>query len=309
MQVHYGYNDLHLRNPVVTLGIFDGVHLGHKAVISQLIRRAGEIKGESVIVSFDPHPRQVLSGKGKNLELLTSLDEKIELLEKTNVDHLVIIGFDRDFSNRTACDFVEDVLIGKINTRDIIVGFNNHFGKRGEGNFETIRKCAEEHYLHLEQVRALNSENLVISSSVIREYLLKGKLEKANSLLGYHYFMGGRVISGKQIGREIGYPTANIKPDNEDKLIPGNGVYAVEVLLTDSKYKGVLSIGVNPTVTRGSGPRTIEVNILEFDGELYGKDLSIVFRHRIRDEVYFESLAALAEQIEADRIEAMRLLG
>ena len=309
MQVHFGYNNLHFRNPVVTLGIFDGVHMGHKTVIGELIRRAGEINGESVILSFDPHPRLVLSGNRKDLALLTTLDEKIELLDKTNVDHLVIIRFDRDFSNRTACNFVEEVLVKKINTRDIIVGFNNHFGKRGEGNFETIRKCAEEHYFHLEKVRAINSENIVISSSSIREFLLNGNLEKANNLLGYSYFLKGKVISGKQLGREIGYPTANIRPENDNKLIPGNGVYAVEVLLRNDEFKGVLSIGVNPTVTRGSGPRTIEVNILGFDGELYGEDIIIRFRYRIRDELCFETIDALAEQIEADRREAMRLLG
>jgi riboflavin kinase/FMN adenylyltransferase len=308
MQVHRGYENLNFRNPVVTLGIFDGVHLGHKTVIEALLRRAGEINGESVIISFYPHPRQILSGNDEKLSFLTSLEEKIELLQKTGVDHLVIIGFDRDFSNRTACNFVEEVLIESIRTKDIIVGFNNHFGKRGEGNFETIRKCAEEHYFHLEQVRALGSGNVVISSSVIRNYLLDGDLDRANSMLGYSYFLRGTVIKGKKLGRAIGYPTANIKPDYEYKLIPKDGVYAVELHLKETIYKGVLSIGLNPTVNSGSDPRTIEVNIFGFEEEVYGERLCIIFRFRLRDEIYFDTLAELADQIEADRREAIRLL-
>ena len=308
MQVHQGYENLNLRTPVVTLGIFDGVHLGHRKVIEALLKRAAEIKGESVIISFSPHPRQVLSANQENLAFLTTQDEKIELLEKTGVDHLVIIGFDRDFSNRTACNFVEDVLIKHLKTRNIIVGFNNHFGKRGEGNFETIRKCAEEHYFHLEQVRALNSEDVVISSSNIRSFLLSGDLARANSLLGYPYFLCGTVISGKKLGRELGYPTANIKPIDEHKLIPRDGVYATELMLRERKYKGVLSIGFNPTVNKGTDPRTIEANIFGFDEEVYGENVCIVFRYRLRDEMFFDTLSGLAEQIEADRREAIRLL-
>ncbi len=309
MQVHNGYEDLDLKTPVVTLGIFDGVHRGHKIVIDKLLLRARELGGESVVMSFYPHPRQVLKNQSSRLDLLTSIEEKKSLLEKTGVDHLVIIEFDRDFSNKTACSFVEDILLKKIGTRYLIVGFNNHFGKRGEGNFETIKKCAESHNIYLEQVDALNSEYGIISSSAIREALKSGRLEEANSQLGYDYSIHGSVIGGKRLGRELGYPTANIKPSDEGKLLPKDGVYAVELIMENEKYKGVLSIGLNPTVNSGPGPRSIEVHIFGFDRDIYGKELCIIFRFRLRDELYFDTMESLRLQIEADRLEAIRILG
>ena len=302
MQVHKGYEDLDLKNPVVTLGVFDGVHRGHRTVIDRLLLRARQLGGESIVISFFPHPRQVLKRKADNFGLLTSLEE-------TGIDHLVIIEFNRDFSNKTACSFVEDILLKKIGTRNLIVGFNNHFGKRGEGNFETIRSCAEDHDFYLEQVEALNSEFGIISSSAIRKALMSGELEKANHQLGYDYFLHGSVIRGRKLGRELGYPTANIMLADKNKLLPKDGVYAVELLIEDEKYKGVLSIGLNPTVNSGPAPRSIEVHIFGFNRDIYGKELCIIFRFRLRDELYFDTLEGLKVQIEEDRIEAIKLLG
>lgn len=308
MLIHKGYENLHLKNPVVTLGIFDGVHRGHRTVIDTLVSRAREVNGESVIITFYPHPRQILSESSKELSFLTSLDEKITLLESSGVDHLIVIGFDRDFSNREACEFVKEVLIGKIGTRHLIVGFNHHFGRQGEGNFETIKKCAESFNLNVEKVRALNADSGIISSSAVRSALIEGNLEEANKLLGYQYFMNGTVVRGKELGRKIGYPTANIKPDFENKLIPKNGVYAVEIKFEDGKFKGVMSIGLNPTINDKPGERTIEANIFDFDREIYGAKVCVIFRFRLRDEIKFNSLSELAEQIESDKNMAIGLM-
>jgi riboflavin kinase / FMN adenylyltransferase len=308
MLIHQGYENLQLKNPVVTLGIFDGVHRGHRTVIDTLVSRAREVNGESVIITFYPHPRQVLSDNKKALYFLTSLDEKIILLESCGVDHLVVIGFDRDFSNREACEFVKEVLIGKIGTRHLIVGFNHHFGRQGEGTFETIKKCAESFNLIVEKIRALNTDSGIVSSSAIRDALLEGNLDAANELLGYHYFMNGTVVKGKELGRKIGYPTANIKPDYENKLIPKNGVYAVEIKLEERIYRGVMSIGLNPTINEKPRERTIEANIFDFDREIYGAKVCVIFRFRLRDEIKFNSLSELADQIELDKKKAIGLM-
>jgi riboflavin kinase/FMN adenylyltransferase len=308
MIIHRGYDNLHVHNPVVTLGIFDGVHRGHLVVINGLVNRAKETKGDSVIITFDPHPKKVLSNNNEELTFLTSLEEKIFLLEKTRTDHLIIIPFDRELSNRDACEFVGEVLIKKIGTKHLIVGFNHHFGRKGEGDFNAIKKCAESFALNVEQIRALNSESGIISSSSIRNALLNGKLEEANNLLGYDYFMNGTIVTGKKLGRKIGYPTANIKPDYRDKLIPKDGVYAVEIYIEGEKYYGMMSIGLNPTVNKGSDPRTIEANIFNFNRDIYGVKIRVVFRFRLRDELKFESLEALADQIELDKKKAMQLL-
>jgi riboflavin kinase/FMN adenylyltransferase len=309
MIIHQGYENLHFKNPVVTLGIFDGVHRGHRMVIDSLVSRAKELNGESVIITFYPHPRQVLSENKEELFFLTSLEEKTMLIEKTGVDHLVIIQFDRNFSNRESCEFVKDVLIGKIGTKHLIVGFNHHFGKRGEGDFDTIKKCAESLDFNVEKVRALNSDSVIISSSAIRNALINGRLGDANELLGYHYFMNGSIVKGKELGRKIGFPTANIKPDYSNKLIPKDGVYAVKVEHGGKEYSGVMSIGMNPTVNMDPRLRTIEVNIFNFDMEIYGEKVCIVFMYRLRDEKKFANLKDLAAQIELDKSKAIQLLG
>lgn len=308
MIIHNGYENLNFLNPVVTLGIFDGVHRGHRTVIDTLVSRAREVNGESVVITFYPHPRQVLSDNNTKLEFLTSLEEKIILLERAAINHLIIIGFDRDFSNREACEFVREVLIGKIGTKHLIVGFNHHFGRKGEGDFEAIKKCAESYHFEIEQIRALNSESGVISSSAIREALINGNLEAANHLLGYSYFMNGTVVGGKKLGREIGYPTANIKPDYPNKLIPKDGVYAVEICFNDEKYPGVMNIGVNPTVNEDADTRTIEANIFDFDNDIYGEKICVIFRYRLRDEIKFKNIRLLARQIGLDKKKAIQLL-
>ncbi len=308
MEIHHGYNNLQLNSPVVTMGIFDGVHRGHRSLLDFLVKRAAEVKGESVVITFHPHPRLVLDKSGKELSFLTTMDEKIDLISGAGVKHLVIIEFTPEFSRIRACDFVEGILVKKIGTDHLIVGYDHHFGYKGEGNFNTIRECASSMNFTVEQVPGLHSGSDTISSSAIRDALLGGNVENASKLLGYNYILGGFVIEGKKLGRKLGFPTANVKPADRYKLIPGDGVYAVEVQVNGKTLPGMLSIGTNPTVNRSPGKRFIEVNILNFSEEIYGRAIKIIFRYRLRDQVKFGSLEELQHQMEADRIDTLRLL-
>jgi len=308
MIIHKDYQNLNLVNPVVTLGVFDGVHRGHKALLGHLVSRAKEIGGETVVITFSPHPRIVLEKNKTRLSFLTTMEEKIVHLENANVDHLVIIEFNKKFSKIPACDFVKDVMLEKIGAKLLIIGFNHHFGKSGEGDYNMIKGCAKSLDFKVEQVQGLHTEEGAISSSIIREALLHGKLEEANLWLGYSYSLSGTIVEGRKIGRSIGFPTANIEPDFEFKLIPANGVYAVEVDLDGVRYPGMLSIGSNPTVNSVISSRSIEVNILNFDKDIYRKAISVVFRHRLRDEIKFDNTEQLADQMELDRQHTLKLL-
>jgi riboflavin kinase/FMN adenylyltransferase len=293
---------------VATLGIFDGVHRGHMVLLDILVRRAKEAGGESVVITFSPHPRIVLEQNNVNLSFLTTMDEKKALLAKASIDHLVVIEFDVRFSKIPACDFIKGILVEKIGTKHLIIGFNHHFGRKGEGDFNTIKQCAEELNLRVEQVQGYHTEEGAISSSLIRDALLKGKIDSANKWLGYFYSVTGTVIEGRKIGRTIGFPTANIKPDSKYKLIPANGVYAVEVQLDEDVFPGMLSIGSNPTINTDISLRSIEVHILNFDKDIYGRKISVVFRKRLRDEKKFDNLEQLTKQIANDKQDMLNLL-
>ncbi len=308
MIIHEGYENLNLVTPVATLGIFDGVHLGHRTLIDRVVQKAKVEKSESVVITFSPHPRLVLEQNNKNLAFLTTIEEKKVLLGKAGIDHLIIIKFTPEFSNIPACDFLKDILVGKIGTKDLIIGYDHHFGRRGEGDFSTIVKCAKDLDFRVEQVEGYHTKDGMISSSLIRGALLKGNVEKANNWLGYMYSLSGQIIEGRKLGRKIGFPTANIKPSSDHKLIPANGVYAVEVQLDKNLMPGMLSIGSNPTVNEDINLRSIEVNILDFDEDIYGRNMTVIFRKRLRDEKKFENLAELAKQMELDKQETLRLL-
>jgi riboflavin kinase/FMN adenylyltransferase len=308
MVIHEGYENLNLIAPVATLGIFDGVHRGHKALLDCLVKRAQEAKGESVVITFSPHPRLVLEQNNSNLSFLTTMEEKKVLLENAKIDHLIVIEFNNQFSKIPACDFIKDILVKKIGIKHLIIGYNHHFGKSGEGDFNTIRRCSEELDFRVEQVQGYHTEEGTISSSSIREALLRGKLDNANRWLGYNYSVSGTVIEGRKIGRSIGFPTANIYPDSQYKLIPANGVYAVEVHLDEKAYPGMLSIGSNPTVNSDLRIRSIEVHILNFDNDIYGRKISVVFRKRLRNEKKFDNLEQLTRQMGHDKQETLRLL-
>jgi riboflavin kinase/FMN adenylyltransferase len=308
MIIHEGYGDLDLKHPVVTMGVFDGVHTGHKALIDFLVSRARNVGGEAVVVTFNPHPRLVLPGNREGLSFLSTLDEKKRLLEEASVDHLIILKFDKDLSNLEAWDFIKQILVDKIGVKHFIIGYDHHFGKSRKGDFTIIRKCGEFYDFIVEQVSEVAVSGGAISSTAIRDALLSGRLGEANKWLGYDYSLSGTVVGGRKLGRSLGFPTANIEPDDSYKLIPAYGVYAVEVLLEQRKLRGMLSIGINPTVNNDPDSRSIEVHIFDFDEDLYNQKIRVIFRFRMRDEVKFVSMEQLSGQMKLDMKQALRLL-
>ena len=308
MEIHEGYNNLDLEKPVVTMGIFDGVHRGHRILLDTLVNRAASAGGESVVITFNPHPRLVLDKDKAKLSFLSDMDEKKQLLEKAHIGHLIIISFTPVFSRMNANDFVRNVLSNKVKTRYLVIGHDHHFGYQGEGNFKTVNKYASSMGFVVEQVRGLKSREGVISSSLIREALLTGNLDNANKWLGYCYSLKGQVVKGRGIGRRLGFPTANIKPCYRYKLIPADGVYAVEVKVNNEIKPGMLSIGTNPTVNMEPGKRSIEVNIFDFRKDIYGLEIEVLFRYRLRNEIRFENVEQLSLQMEQDREVSLNLL-
>lgn len=308
MIIHEGYEKLNLKHPFITVGVFDGVHLGHRALLDHLASTAKKKGGESVVITFDPHPRLVLSGKSEGLLFLSTLDEKKKLLAQSGIDHLVITSFTWDLGNMEACDFISEILVKKIGVKHLIVGYDNHFGKGKGGDFKKMCECAELYDFEVEQVDGVFAPEGIISSTTIRDALLKGRLEDANRWLGYNYTITGKVVEGRKLGRSLGYPTANIKPDDIFKLIPADGVYAVEVMLDNKRLPGMLSIGFNPTINKDRSGRSIEVHIFDFNMDLYGSTITTIFRFKLRDERRFENIKELTEQMKLDKQLALRLL-
>jgi len=308
MIINEGYDKLNLKHPFVTVGVFDGVHLGHRAILDHLASTAKKQGGESVVITFDPHPRLVLSGKTEGLFFLSSLDEKKKLLAESGIDRLIIMSFTRDLGNMEACDFIRKILVEKIGVKHLIVGYDNHFGRGKGGDFKRMCECAELYDFEVEQVDGVYAQEGIISSTSIRDALLKGRLEDANRWLGYNYAITGKVVEGRKLGRSLGFPTANIKPCDIFKLIPADGVYAVEVMLDNKRVPGMLSIGFNPTINKDKSGRSIEVNIFDFDMDLYGSTITTIFRFRLRDERRFENIEELTEQMKLDKQLALRLL-
>ncbi|MFZ0283079.1 MAG: bifunctional riboflavin kinase/FAD synthetase [Bacteroidales bacterium] len=308
MTVHQGYEGLKFNNPVVTLGTFDGVHRGHRELLQALVSAANRSGGESVVVTFSPHPRLVLSENPEELSFLTTIEERERLLKETGIGHLIIVKFNEHLVNMGACEFIKKVLVDKIAIKHLIVGYDHHFGRGRAGDFNTISRCAMKYGFTVEQVKEVSANQGTISSTSIRVALLNGRLDEANRYLGYSYSLTGTVIQGRRIGRIIGFPTANIMPSDRYKLLPGNGVYAVEVDLDGNMLKGMLSIGSNPTINPDPRLRSVEVNIFGFDGDLYGRVITVVFRFRLRDEIRFKTLSRLSRQMELDREQALKLL-
>lgn len=291
---------------IVTSGTFDGVHLGHQKILQRLISLCKEKNGESVVITFWPHPRLVLFPEQKDLQLLTTIDEKILLFEETGIDHLIIIPFTKDFADIDSSTFINDILIKEIGTRKLVIGYDHKFGKNREGGFEYLKANEEKLNIEVEEIPRQDIDSSGISSTAIRKHLFEGKVEKAAKLLGRNYTLSGTVSSGDKIGRTIGFPTANITVSEDHKLIPKDGAYAVYVEINDQQHKGMLNIGMRPTV---SGlQKTIEVHIFDFNSDIYGHDITITFIKNIREEQKFENLAALTAQLTEDKIQALALL-
>ena len=294
-------------NPVVTIGVFDGVHLGHKQVINILNKKATEVKGETVIVTFWPHPRMVLKPSEK-LELLSTIDEKTELLEKSGIKNLIIVPFTIEFASLSYRQFIREYLVKKIGVHTLIVGHDHQFGRNREGNFEKLTEFGLHYNFSIEKLEAEIIETEKVSSSVIRESLLKGEIEKANKYLGYNYNFSGYVIEGKKIGRSIGFPTANILLNDNNKLIPGSGVYAATVDYNGNLLKGMMNIGYRPTIVEENNIKTIEIHLFDFNENLYGKFLKVYAVRKIRNEKKFNSIDELKEQIVTDEATIRKIL-
>ena len=301
MKVYQGLENFEgVKNAVVTAGTFDGVHLGHQKIISRLKEIAKEIDGETLLITYSPHPRTVLQPDSP-VQLLNSLDEKLDLLEEFGIDHVLVIPFTKEFSRTTSIEFIRDILVNLIHTKKLVIGYDHQFGRNREGSFEHLKECAPLYGFDLEEIQAEDIDNVNVSSTKIRRALVEGEIEKVNSYLGHSYILKGVVVNGKRLGTEIGFPTANISFSQVDKLLPKYGVYAVWVDYEGGRAKGMLNIGVRPTVNRENDIPSIEVNIFEEVGDLYGKELQVSFQKRIRDEISFDNLDGLKEQLSKDK--------
>jgi len=301
MKIYRNIENFNVSNPVITIGSFDGVHLGHGEIIHKTMGISQKINGESVIFTFYPHPRQVLFPDDKNLKLITTIEEKEELFEKAGIQHLIIYPFTKEFSRLNYKSFVRDILVKKLHIKALVIGYDHRFGKNREGGCEMLDDLSKIYHFPIYKTSALTLNNLNISSTRIRKTLEKGEIENTNRMLGYHFKLYGTVIEGHGIGRKINFPTANIKPLNNNKIIPGGGVYAVKVYANNEFYPGMLNIGFRPTVNNKDKIQSIEVHIIGFHGDLYSKNIKINFYRKIREEQKFSSLENLQKQLEADK--------
>jgi riboflavin kinase/FMN adenylyltransferase len=285
--------------PIITTGTFDGVHFGHRKIIDRLTKIADSSNGESVILTFSPHPRMVLFPDDHGLQLINTIEEKIELLKNAGVQHLIIHPFTVDFSRMTSIQFVRDILVSQFKTHKLVIGYDHHFGRNREGSFEHLKEYSPLYGFEVEEIPVQLLDDVGVSSTKIRNALLSGKVDLANEYLGYQYSISGRVVKGKQIGRQIGFPTANIFVEDSTKLIPKEGVYSVDVLINDTKYQAMMNIGQSPTVAAKS--QRLEVHIFDFNQDIYEHTIKVFLKERVRDEVHFENLDFLKEQLQKDK--------
>ena len=295
-----------ISNAIVTTGTFDGVHLGHRKIIHRLKELANANDGETVLLTFSPHPRIVLFPDDHGLMLLSTLDEKVDLIRRAGIDHLIIHPFTQQFSRLSSTEYIRDILVGQIDVKKLVIGYDHQFGRNREGSSENLMELESLYDFEVEEIPAHVMNDINISSTKIRKALLEGDVETAHNYLGYPYFITGTVVEGDQIGSEIGFPTANIFVEEKFKLIPANGVYAVHVEVEEESYRGMLNIGTRPTV-QGKN-QSIEVHIFDFDRNIYEKPIQVSLVKRIREEQKFENLDKLKEQLFLDRNRALNIL-
>ncbi len=307
MKIYHKLKDISLlNNPVATIGMFDGVHLGHKQIIDKLKTTAKTIGGESVALTFDTHPRMVLQHDAYKLKFINSYQEKINLIENMGVDHLVFLPFTREFSMQTTAEFVKNFLVDILNIKALIIGYDNRFGNKENNNFNELFNLSRNNHFEIAKAEVKSIDNITVSSTKIREALDKGDIRFANKLLGYQYQLLGKVVMGNQIGQKIGFPTANIDLENDFKLIPSIGVYAILVEYKDTIYKGMLNIGIRPTLNINK--LSIEAHIFDFNKDIYGQYLKIFLVDKIRDEQRFNGLDELVIQLQKDKILTLEIL-
>lgn len=305
MKIHRDLNSFHAKKPVLTIGTFDGVHLGHRKIIDRLRDLAVKLNGESVIFTFDPHPRKVVAQGESNLRILTTMDEKIELFEQSGIDHLIIYPFTTEFAQLSYEQFVEQILVEQIHTKYLVVGYDHKFGKNRQGDFEFLKKCAVQLDFQIEKLDVLLMNESNISSTKIREAIQQGDFETANAFLGYEFVLHGTVVEGQKLGRKIQFPTANVETSDPDKIIPGYGVYAVKAKIQDQFYKGMLNIGSRPTINNNADHRSVEVHLFDFEADIYGAPIELIFYKKLREEQKFASIDALKEQLSIDQTDTL----
>ena len=308
MKVYHDIKDFRkIPNAIVTIGTFDGVHLGHQAVFKQMVDKARQIGGETVVITFFPHPRIVISPNDNRLRLITSQEDKIEHLRRSNIDNLIIINFTKEFSHTSSEDFIKDYVVRYIQPAILVIGYDHHFGSNRSGDFDTLSKLGMEFHFAVEKINEQDIEDITISSTKIRSALQQGDIKLANKLLGYSYSTSGIVTHGDSIGRTLGFPTANISIKPEYQLIEKTGVYATIAKVDGKDYPSMTYIGRRPTISNEL-PTSIETYIMDFDGDLYGKEIRVTFIDRVRDEMTFDNLERLKSQIQEDKTNIIRIL-
>ena len=307
MKVYHNLNEFKpLRQAIATVGTFDGVHVGHQKLLKRIQELAKKEGGESVLLTFHPHPRLVLFPDDNDLKLITTLEERIDRLAETGLDHLIIHPFTPEFSRTTAVEYVRDILVNGIGVKKLVIGYDHHFGRNREGSLENLKDLAPTYKFEVEEIPAQEIKDVNVSSTKIRNALNSGEVEKANTYLGYPFQVRGTVVQGEGLGSKLKFPTANIQVDDSSKLIPAYGVYATVLILGGISYQSMTNIGVRPTVHENSD-LTIETHVFNFDQDIYSKKVQLQFIKRIRDEEKFENLEILTEQIEKDAQKVKRV--
>lgn len=305
MKTYFGTEKLpSFRNAVITTGTFDGVHLGHKELLKRINQLAKQVHGESVIITFHPHPRLVVNKGETNLKVLTSLNEKTTLLSQAGINHMVVVPFDKAFSEMEAEEYIKYFLVEKFNPSVIVLGYNHQFGHHRDGNINLLEKFSTVFHYRIEEIERQLVDDIDVSSTKIRVAVQEGEIERANHLLGHAYGLQGIVKRGKQLGRKLGYPTANIDVDDFYKLIPATGIYAVKVQVLGKEFNGMMSVGYNPTFSETK--LSLEVNIFNFDKEIYAQEISVTFLKRMRDEKKFDHIDDLIAAIKQDEKNAKK---
>ncbi len=292
---------------ILTIGTFDGVHLGHQKILNRLFELKKITGLNTVVLTFEPHPRKILFPEQMDLKLITLNDEKIELLAKYNVDYTVVYPFDDAFSKMEVKNYIDMILVKQLNVKHIVIGYDHKFGKDRLGDIHVLKKHESTYNFTVEEIAKEDIDTIAVSSSIIRKSLISGNIESANNLLGHVYSLKAKVITGKKLGREIGFPTANLKIENNDKLIPKIGVYFVEIILDSLKYFGMLNVGYNPTTDSGQNLK-LEVNIFDFNQDIYSKYITVNFIKRLRYEIKFNTLNDLILQLNRDKETCLSLL-
>lgn len=291
---------------VVTIGTFDGVHIGHQTILKRLVEDAKKNSGKSILITFWPHPRFILNKDADKLKLLTTFEEKVSLVADLGVDYILKIPFTPEFSNLSAHQFVEEILVDKVGTKHLFIGYDHHFGNNREGNIQFLQEHAHRYGFQVNEISKQEIDHIGVSSTKIRNTLSSGEIHLANSLLGRNYSIKGKVVDGQKKGRSMGFPTANIEIKESYKLLPADGAYAIKAQIKDVIFDGMLNIGFKPTVN--GTKRTIEAHLFNFDQDIYNEDIVVFFVRALRKEMKFESLEKLQEQLEQDKADALRIL-